>query len=548
MSLKDLEKFIEDRKTEYIILSVLMAGAVLYRCWGLIKTIAGGIPEISHISYDGVYYAQIARNILSGDGLGWEATIFPVLQPIIIAAVAFVTGVKNLAFLSSCVSEGAGLLLLLWVYFFVREIYGKRPAFAAVILLIPYPHLIAISGADTAESLYASLVCLSVLAGYMALKSGRGTDLFLTGLSIGLTYLSRPEGFIFFAGFISLTAWMFMREGRRRALRSVALVTAGFLIFALPYVMFLTKNYGRLIISSKLPYESIAMKAKVYQEPMTMQEIEGLTENGRLAWQEYGGTGIVIGYFRENPVRFIRTYFDDLASELPWNVGNSSQLAGYPVVYPLYFWLPAILGMVLLVRRKETRWVGLLIFCPFINMFVYPVFSRGFWIYHAPYVPLIVILAVGGAVFIREKLPSRFEWVPVLILFVLVWTGYSAYIRFSSKPQEVEKIAVKTIISDESMKAGRWSRDNLGTQTSFIMAWSRMVYYAGGRWVPLPAAPPELVVEYGRQNGAAYLVEELVGDAIMEGSRFESVPSLEMAYCFNSDCAPYSVVFWRIRQ
>ncbi len=181
MSLKDLEKFVEDRKTEYSILCVLMVIAVLYRCWDIIKTVAGGIPEISHISYDGVYYVQTARNILAVDGLGWEATLFPVLQPVLIAAASVVTGIKNLAFLSSCVSEAAGLLLLLWVYFLVREIYGKRPAFAAVILLIPYPHLMAIAGADTAESLYASLVCLSVLVGYMALKSGRGTVLFLAG-------------------------------------------------------------------------------------------------------------------------------------------------------------------------------------------------------------------------------------------------------------------------------------------------------------------------------------------------------------------------------
>lgn len=546
MNLPDTGKLFEGRKAEYAALSVLIIATALYRCWGLINVAAGGIPDISHISYDGVYYVQTARNILAGDGLGWEATIFPVLQPILIAAFALVTGIKNLAFLSTCVSEAAGLLLLLWVYFFVREIYGKKPAFAAVLLLMPYPHLVAIAGADTAESLYASLICLSVLAGYTALKSRRGVGFFLTGLSIGLTYLARPEGFVIFAGFFALTAWISSRGGAGKAIKPVALATAGFLIFALPYITFLTKSYGRLVISSKLPYESIAMKSKVYREPMTMQEIEGLTGNGKLAWQEYGGSSVVFGYFRKDPGRFIRTYFDDLYSELPWKVGNSSQLDGYPVVYPLYFWFPAIIGMALLMWRKETRWVGLLIFCPLLNMFVYPVFARGFWIYHAPYIPLLVILAVGGVIFINDRLSALGLRAPLLLVFVAAWLGYSTYIRLASNPQSVNTIAMKTIISDESIKAGKWSRQNLGTNTVFIMSWSRLVWYVGGRWVPLPAAPPELAVKYGRKKGAGYLIEELVGDAYLDGSRFKSVPSLEMAYCYNSDCAPYSVIFWRI--
>ncbi len=546
MNLPDTEKLFEDKKSEYAALSALIAVAALYRCWDFYKTFAGGIPEISHVSYDGVYYVQTARNILAGDGLGWEATIFPVLQPILIALLAFVTGIKNLAFVSSCVSEVAGLLLLLWVYLLARDIYGKMPALAAVLLLIPYPHLVAIAGGDTAESLYASLICLSVLTGYRALKSRRMGVFFLAGLSLGLTYLARPEGFVFFLGFFVLSAWTTSREGALKAIKPVALVTAGFLLFALPYITFLTKSYGRLIISSKLPYESIAMRAKVYREPMQMQEIEGLTENGRLAWQEYGGSGVVFGYFRKDPGRFIRTYLDDLSSELPWNVKNSSQLDGYPIVYPLYFWFPAIIGMVLLLRRKETMWVGLLIFCPLLNMFVYPVFARGFWIYHAPYIPLLVILAVGGVIYISDRFSTMGLRVPLLMVFVAAWIGYSAYVKLTSNPQSVNTIVIKEIISEESMKAGEWSRKNLGTNTAFIMDWSRLVCYLGGRWVPLPAASPECEVDYGRKNGADFLVEELVGDSLMTGSRFESVPYLEKTYYYASDSAPYAVIFWRI--
>jgi 4-amino-4-deoxy-L-arabinose transferase-like glycosyltransferase len=550
MKLPDLEKILGDPKAEAAFLGLAILYASVYRGWGTLMTLMGGVPDISHISYDGVYFAQIARNILAGDGLGWEAMLFPVLQPILIAAISFVTGLHNLAFLSSYVSQTAGMLRIIPLYLLARELYGRKAAVAAVLIAIPYPHLVAISSSDTSESLYCLLTLLSVYLGYKAMSGGGRGFLFLTGITLGLTYLARPEGLVLFSVFMLLAAWRLIKIlPGKDAVRGLAALTAGFMLFALPYAVFLSKSYGRLMLSCKLPYESVAMKSKSLGEPQSFQDVEGLTENGEIVWREKGGKDLVFGYFKKDPAKFIRVYLNNLRSELPWEVDNSTHLAGYPVVYPVYLWLLALLGFAVMFRARESRWKAVLLWLPFSNLFVYPVFTQGFWIYHVPYVPLLVVLAVGGLLYVSARLKGRYKVaVPVLLAFVTVWTAYTMHIRSASQPEKNKTISAKTVVSQESMRVGQWARGYFGTDVTYMMLWSRTVYYLGGRWVEMPMDRAGRVVEYGKRHGVDYVVEEFMGNDVKMGSMFKGIPSMEILYVYESPVAPYRVMFWRLKK
>lgn len=548
MGLPTPEKVLGTRKAEAVFLAFACAAALLYRGWDTVVTLVHGVPDITHISYDGVYYAQIARNILSGAGLGWEAMIFPVLQPVVVAAISWLTGISNLAFLAVCVSELAGALLLVPVYFLAREYFGKTVATATVVILIPYPHLVAISGGDTAESLYSFLVFLSLFLCYRAIDSKKGPSLFVAGAALGATYLARPEGLILFAAFVLIASFVIMRAlGPYTAAWKLGLALAGFMLLALPYAAFLTSSYGRVVLSPKLPYESVVMKLKVLGEPLKMSEVDGLTPSGMLEWQEKGGAGLIAGYFRNDPGKLVGAYADNLVSELPWNVRNSSHLEGYPIVYPLYFWLPAILAFGALVYRPESRWKAALLWAPFLNLFVYPVFTNGFWIYHVPYVPALVMLAAAGYTRISDMAARRAGYaVPALLAVTVAWAGYSVYVKTVSSPEFVEVIAYKRQVSDESMAAGRDVRSRFGSGAVYMMKWSRLVYYLGGRWTPLPVSSTNRVIEYGRANGAGYIVEELVGDETLKGPSFLGTPGLALEYMYESRSIPYVVMVWKI--
>jgi len=544
----DIDGILSNRKAEAAFLGSACLLAILYRGASLVTELFTGIPTISHVSYDGVYYVQIARNILSGDGLGWEAMVFPVLQPILTAALSLVTGIKNLSYLSCMVSMLSGAALLVPVYLLVKDIYGRKAAAAAVLVLIPYPHLFAISTADTTESLYTFLVFLSTYLGYRALSGAPLRYTLYTGLSFGLTYLARPEGLIVFAAILPLAAWRLMAlMPRREALKGLGLLIAGFLIFAMPYFAFLTKSYGRVVLSSKLPYESVVMKNKVLGEQITTDEVEGITPSGNIAWRERGGAGLIYGYFKQDPARFIKIYLGNLASELPWEVRNSSHLAGYPIVYPVYIWAAALLGFVLLIRQPGSAWKALLLWAPFVNLFVYAVFTKGFWIYHAPYVPALVTLALGGVLFISGQIDRRLGVaVPLLLVLVSVWAAYSMYVRFSAKPEQVKIVSYKTAIADEELKVGTWGRAEIGTKVTYMMDWSRLVYYLGGRWVNIPSASPRDIIGYGVRNNVDYIVEEMRGDDIRMGSRFKGAPGVEFVHLYSCADPQFIVIFWKL--
>lgn len=548
MGLPVVEKMLGSRKAEAVFLAAACLCAALYRGWGVIAALAGGVPDITHISYDGVYYAQIAKNLLDGHGPGWEAMVFPVLQPVIVAVFSRISGIQNLSFLAVLVNQLAGALLLIPAYYLAKEYFGIRPAVATVAILIPYPHLVAIAGGDTVESLYAFLTFLSLLLAYRAISDGKKTYLAAAGACMGATYLARPEGLNLFVVFMAVAGWQLTRRaGLADAAKKLGLALAMFVLLALPYAWFLADSYGRVVLSPKLPYESVVMKTKVYGLPMKMSEVDGLTPGGKLAWQEKGGAGLVVKYFTDDPGRFVRVYTKNLTSELPWNVMNSTHLEGYPIVYPLYFWLPALVSFGSLLYRPDTRWKAALLWAPFVNLLIYPVFTAGFWIYHVPYVPALVMLAAGAYALLSGRLTAKAGFaVPVLLAVTLFWAGYSTYVKYASKPENVEVINYRKALSDEAQKAGCEARARFGTGSTYMMKWSRLVYYLGGRWVCIPVADTDRIIEYGRENGADYVVEELVGDETASGPEYMDTPGLSLQYMYQSNRTQYAMLVWRI--
>jgi len=551
MDLSKTERLIGAGKSEAVFVAAACIIALVYRGHETISMIISGIPSISHISYDGVYYAQIARNIVAGAGLGWEAMTFPVLQPILVAGASLVTGVHNLAALACIVNQLAGALLIIPVYLLARELFGVKAAAAAALILIPYPQLVAIACGDTSESLYTLCVFMSLYAAYRAIEKSTPARMFIAGACLGITYLARPEGLLIFEAFAILAAWKTLRpawpDGMKGAAVKLGVFVIGFALFALPYASFLTERYGRVVMSPKLPYESVVMKSKVLGLPLTWSDVDGLTPSGRFVWQEKGGAGLLLEHFIEHPGLFTRSYLSNLESELPWNVLNSSHMQGYPIVYPLYLWLPAILGFVMLALRPESRWKAFLMWVPFSTLFIYPIFTSGFWIYHVPYAPGLVILACGGYSYISERLKTRTGIaLPLLLVVTLFSVGYSSYTKLTSNPEKVELISYRETVSKESMKAGEKARSVIGNRAVYMMRWSRLVYYLGGRWVNMPIADPATQVRFARSNGAGYIVEELMGDDLLKGPAFTGAPGLRVAYKYSSMLTPYSVIVWKL--
>jgi 4-amino-4-deoxy-L-arabinose transferase-like glycosyltransferase len=534
---------------EPVYLFLVCAVTLIYRGHELLVKSIQGVPPTEHISYDGVYYAQIARNIVSGDGLGWEAMIFPVLQPIIVSGLSLVTGLSNYVHLAKMTNLFAGALTLIPAYYIGRELFGRKAAVAATLLMITYPHLTAISTSDTAESLYSLVVFVAVWTSMWAVREYRPWRLALAGCAFGVSYLARPEGLLVFAAFVPVALYvLYKKAGMGKSVVCMAAAVAVFVAVSAPYVYFLSDSYGRFTTSSKLPYESIKMKQAVMGMELDNSDVYSIKPSGRLAWMEDGGAHLIIGYIKHDPAKLFGSYFTNLVSELPWKVGNSSHMRGFPQVYPLYFWIPAIIGFGFLVLDRERRTGAALILLPFVNMFVYPVFTGGFWVYHVPYVPAIAILAAGGvaAAFRAFGLDKR-PLAGAFAVIVLSWCVYSVNLTNSIEPMNDGYIRLKAALSDESMKVGGELRNTFGTDVTYMSRWSRVVYYMGGRWEDLPSGNNFEIIQYARNNGVDFIVEEYQGDEVGRDFRFFGMPGmLTEVFSYRSPRAPYAIAVWKV--
>ena len=129
-------------------------------------------------------------------------------------------------------------LLLFWA---VRVLYPDRylPAFLAAALYGVSFYNIFYTRALLSESVTTFLVAVAIIAGVMALKSGRAVYWFIVGAGFGLASLCRPE-YILFPFFLAGFIFLRQRHDIRGAVKATAVLVLGLVLVISPWAM---RNY-----------------------------------------------------------------------------------------------------------------------------------------------------------------------------------------------------------------------------------------------------------------------------------------------------------------
>ena len=143
------------------------------------------------IESEGVEYAQIARNLLAGNGYVGMATqgsqlTFPPLFPYLIASVAFLVHDVELA--GRLVSISMGTLLVLPVFFITKHLYGIKAGFISALLASVHPLLVGFSAAVYVETTYIVLLLSGAYCCLQAVRFRRAPAFVLIGLFFGMAY------------------------------------------------------------------------------------------------------------------------------------------------------------------------------------------------------------------------------------------------------------------------------------------------------------------------------------------------------------------------
>jgi len=164
------------------------------------------------------------------------------------------------------------LLIIPTTYCTVRFLFGKRSAFLASFFVTFCPILIRFSYVSLSDVMFSFFFLLSFSI-FVRIILGESTFLYniLLGMLFGITYLIKPEMFLV-AVLALVSLFMFsIVDGRRSAESRTApypiLATIAFLIFLLPYMVFIHKHTGNWTFTTKTARNLIVAGETVVEGP-----------------------------------------------------------------------------------------------------------------------------------------------------------------------------------------------------------------------------------------------------------------------------------------
>jgi len=511
------------------------------------------VPSLTH---DSVTYLQIARNLLLDGSPCWQALWAPPFHGILIAAAATLTGDTDLLHVVSLLSPLACFLLVITVYLLATELSGRVTGVAAASLCALSPHLVHIAYSPEPEIIYTALLVLALLLFLRAVTRQSPGCAALAGAAFALAYLTRSEGLLVMLFVLVATALARQRSPSVGSIRRVGAMTVLlFVLVSLPYLVFLYRGYGAVVLSPKTSYVISWLKqADRHMQDAENPDIWGLERSGRLNWQVPKGAADLVAPFLAEPGRNITRYLRGLADEMPGRIPNGSGMEHFPRLVPVYLFVAA-LGSLFVPWGEQRPVKRAILFAPLLMLLVLPLFTGGWWKYLVPYYPLVVIAAVHGVAGWGELLGSRcVGWwtrharvVAGAGLFLVVGGRYGYALTPATDP--AAPMSLKQIEREQYVQVtrelGTEARRFFGPGRNYMAKWSKAIYYLDGRWTPFPLASNEEVVAYARSHKVDYILLE-INDPEKMKTVTTPPPGVSLVKAFSSKEFVYMLAFFKV--
>ena len=459
-------------------------------------------------------YLRLAENLVKAHSYAGlfegPQLMYPPLFSLLIAGFSVVTG--SFAAAGELVAFVASIVLVVGVFGLAREMYGGRIGLLAGIVAACHPALIELSDALYSESLDLPLVVGGVLFGLWYLDSRRWQHGVMCGVCFGCAYLTRPEALVY--PLVIAAAAVLKARASRASLRHAAaralLIVAVAAVVAVPYVVYLSRQTGRLRIEGKsvMNYTiSRRIAAGMSYTEATLGLGAGLHEDGPFL----------------SPNRWVlqappRVPLSQLARDWPFTAHRNGEDLEDCVLYLVFG--PIGVGFVAL------------------GLFGLPWDSR-----RIVREFVVVTLVVGYAFILLGQHRVAFRYTVLLLPFLLVWGANGAYHatqwygmtseRFTRGAHRITKRLVSALgyvvlvvlvllglhrltwAADfhshapgeiELQQAGLWIRQHATGPARTMSATNEVPYYAGGVALRFPYADSRLALAYVHAKHPDFIV------------------------------------------
>lgn len=460
------------------------------------------------ITPDGVYYAILGKNLISGNLKEGLSAYWPPLYPFLVGLSSLLF--KDLEFSGRFVSVLAGSLLIVPVYLWSRNSYGRDVAYLSAFLTIIYPSLTLYSIRFLTEPTYILLLMIGIFTGWSAIYKGNRVTFLLTGITFGLCYLTRPEaiGYIGLIMVMTLSTKLFFNQIRLKGiLLNLLILLLGFIVLSLPYVLYLHQETGTWTISEKMSAHFSTSNTDWNSKWFR------LSDNGQTTMADRLWAGN-------------RLKEDSHSRELKPGVLQIPKLSDFlflrikalkteyevmiPQIFPPVFIILSGLGLFGTIWSKERagREIYLLLFL--ISTLIGYAIMVSDQRYMTPMLPILICWASKGFVEFeswlvetigiknRNLLVKNRKLLRILLLSVLLLSllpRITEPIRYEkwNQPSELKEIA-------------EWIKDNADTSPLIMSTSPVTAFYAGGRHIYLPDEEYPKVLEYARRKKVDYIV------------------------------------------
>lgn len=206
---------------------------------------------------DGPRFLAIARALDAGWGSAALRDSFHPLYPALAAGLHRALGAPDTAAAwedaAATVSVAAGAAAVGFLFLFLRDAFGRGPAWAGAILLAVHARAVEYSSDVQSEGLYLACFAAGLWAGWRAWRTGGPAWAAGAGLASGLAYLARPEGLglAVVVGGLGLGSIVRQRWGLGAGAAWLGALGAAALLCVAPYVWALHEVTGAWTLTNK---------------------------------------------------------------------------------------------------------------------------------------------------------------------------------------------------------------------------------------------------------------------------------------------------------
>ena len=513
------------------------------------------------IKNDSVAYMQNAKYFASGDfqsGLGHD---YHPLYSLIMAV--FYRVVPNMELSGTIISVLFGTLTVIVFYLIGKSVFDRKISFVSSVILAFHPYAVRFSADIISDSTYFFLFISALGLGYFAITNRKLLLFALTGICSSLAYLTRPEGI----GIIIIVAfWCVLKDCIKikvlwkGKLVSILILVASFLVFSMPYLVFIKQDTGSWSLTKKKKVSNLAGLEKVLatlksdrlvkEESDKEKEAPGLAVPDKVLDTLKSDRLVKEGSDKEESYRS-STIKQMAANKSNFKIhlnGIIHVIKKYISTFHPFLFILFIIGVINWTRVDKKRFFG--IYVTSIILFHLIILYRlnlthlgqGDNIYQYPsrrhLMPLVIpaVFFVGLGLYVvgawthkkfhncnsivgfKELLKSTWS-VQLIVLMIVV----SVLLPKTLKPQRFDKYGIKVV--------GQWIRTNSHKSSPAILSSSlRNTYYSGGKHFQAENINGALV--YARAKNVDYILITYKEYIVLEEEILRRVrdKKIELAY------------------